>query len=85
VELARGATRRWSAPIGRSNGKSPPDRIAKPFHIRTGPPTQIRRLFRFSFVFLSQTGRTHESSDDARDDDVLDAWLDEDEIDASGL
>jgi hypothetical protein len=25
------------------------------------------------------------SSEDATDDDVLDAWLDEDEIDASGL
>jgi hypothetical protein len=55
---------------------------------RSEPPTHIRRLFRFSFVFLSRTGRTRrtcESSDDALDDDVLDAWLDEDEIDASGL
>ena len=48
----------------------------------------IRRLIRNLLALilgLAPRASANQGSDDALDDDVLDAWLDEDEIDASGL
>ncbi len=47
----------------------------------------LRRLIRNVVAWLLELSgaRAGSTNEDAIDDDVLDAWLDEDEIDATGL
>ena len=48
--------------------------------------TVLTRLMRAVLGWLTAgRARAQSNHEDAIDDDVLDAWLDEDEIDASGL
>ena len=48
---------------------------------------RLNRIIRwlFGLVLELRESRTRPGNEDAIDDDVLDAWLDEDEIGASGL
>jgi hypothetical protein len=47
----------------------------------------VRRLMRdvIDWLVLMMGGPADPADEDSIDDDVLDAWLDEDEIDSSGL